>query len=477
MDGTVSVGGVTLRAEDDAVALEGSVQRPAKGKRILDAKVHALPAHWTREVRSVARRRNAPTPTTVVAWCGLLMRFGSVLVLGLLLSFLFGTTRVRHDTGLAYAPNLSSATPHETTTEDAGTALPLDRDTRRLLSPMPTHLFFLAQQIPRPPSSDWALGAFVFGVAGLLYILYRRAYRGRGAVSQGSSHDGGSVYVLSNPGHHNLVKIGCTTRGAEARAAELSSATGVPDEFEVEHEVEVTNPAAVEQAVHDRLADHKVNRDREFFEVTPQEARVTIDAVIDTPPSDLRRALGGALSIFLLLVTIALVTYHPADNTVVQSVPDPGAVMHLGSFFTLSPVQNALGLPGAWLAHALIPEFLGYLVLLPIGLLATCSYALLRGHSLRPLLPPTTLVLFGTLIAAAWIGWFEHALHAGPVGWMGEGSQSTGVVRWAGAAGLDLAEWLRTGLGPTGSLALLVAAAGGCVALLMAWWSRKEGSR
>lgn len=325
-------------------------------------------------------------------------------------------------------------------------------------------------------ASAWPLALFLVGIGALLWEIYRRAYKGRSATSTPPSdrHDGGSVYVLSNAGYDHLVKIGYTTRDASSRATELSADTGVPGDFEVEHEIAVTNPEAVEQAVHDRLAAQKVHRNREFFEATPQEARAAIDAVLRSSSSPLRRALGGALSLFSLLVMVALVTYHPVDDAVVQSMPGPEAAMHLGSPASLPPAQNALGLPGAWLAHALMPEFLGSLVLVPCGLLVLWGYALLRGRPLRPLLPPTSLVLFATLVAAGVLGWAGHALQSAPVGWNGGTGPSAGAARWAGAAGLDLGQWLRAELGPSGSLALLVSMAGASLALLIAWWRRTK---
>ena len=328
-----------------------------------------------------------------------------------------------------------------------------------------------------PTSSPWVLALFLVGLAALLWELYRSAYKGRRTASTlpDDRHDGGSVYVLSNSGYDHLVKIGYTTRDASSRAAELSSDTGVPGDFEVEHEVAVTNPEAVEQAVHDRLATQKVNRNREFFEVTPQEARAAIDAVLRSSRSPRRRTLGGTLSGLALLVGVALVTYHPADDAVVQSMPGPEAAMHLESPASLPPAQNALGLPGAWLAHALMPEFLGALVLVPCGLLVLWGYALLRGRSLGPLLPPTSLVLFATLVAAAVLGWAGHAVQSAPVGWNGETGPPAGVARWAGAAGLDLGHWLRSALGPSGSFALLVGMAGASLSLLTALWTRTNG--
>ena len=330
----------------------------------------------------------------------------------------------------------------------------------------------LAQQGGPPASPEWPIAVFALGVAGLLWGLYRRAYQNSSTPTVPSDgHDGGSVYVLSNPGHDNLVKIGYTTRDAATRARELSGETGVPGDFEVEYEIEVANPERVEQAAHDRLADRKSTEDREFFEVAPDTARAAINAVLGPPASAATRGLGGLLIGLTLLGVGALVTYHPADNTVARSV-SVEALVPLDPVSALSPVQNALGLPGAWFARVLIPEFLGYLVLFPAGLLATWGYALIRGRLLHPLFIPTTLILLATPVAAGLIGWVGHALRSAPVGWVGVAARPAGLHPWAGAVGLDLAGWLRAAAGPTEALSLLVGAVGGCVALLV-WWGRR----
>jgi hypothetical protein len=336
----------------------------------------------------------------------------------------------------------------------------------------------LAQQVSPSAPSTWPLALLAVGITALLWGLYRRAYKGRRMSSAAPSdrHDGGSVYVLSNAGYDRLVKIGYTTRDAAIRAEELSADTGVPGDFKVEHETEVAHPEAVERAVHDRLAAHKVNKDREFFEVGPDEAQRAIERVLGPEASIVRRGLGVLLGALGVLVALALVTYSPADNKIAQSIPALEAMTPLGGGPGLPPIQNALGLFGAWLAYVLVPEFLGHLTLVPVGLAALWGYALARGRSLRPLLVPTSLVLLGTLVAAASIGWAGHAPQSSPVGWAGSSPPPSGVVRWAGTVGLALADGLRAGLGSTGPLALLVVAAGGCVVLL-AWWIRPTTNR
>lgn len=70
-----------------------------------------------------------------------------------------------------------------------------------------------------------------------------------------------------------LIKIGYTTRTAEERANELyEGVTGVPKRFEVAHEHPCEDPRALEIAAHRKLAAHRINNDREFFEYPADEA-------------------------------------------------------------------------------------------------------------------------------------------------------------------------------------------------------------
>ena len=83
----------------------------------------------------------------------------------------------------------------------------------------------------------------------------------------------GHLYVLSNPGMPGLVKVGKTTRTAAARAAELSSGTGVPDAFVVEFESDkCADVSAAEKRAHTVLADLRTNQRREFFKCPVADA-------------------------------------------------------------------------------------------------------------------------------------------------------------------------------------------------------------
>lgn len=81
----------------------------------------------------------------------------------------------------------------------------------------------------------------------------------------------GLVYVLFNPHMPGLVKIGKTSRDANLRAAELSQHTGVPADFIVVFQQEVTDCDMVERLVHERLSERRLPN-REFFKVSVEEA-------------------------------------------------------------------------------------------------------------------------------------------------------------------------------------------------------------
>lgn len=81
----------------------------------------------------------------------------------------------------------------------------------------------------------------------------------------------GYVYVISNKSMPGLMKVGLTTRSPEKRAVELSG-TGSAYPATVEYSVRVPDAAAVERDAHRRLADCRVNRDREWFQCTRERA-------------------------------------------------------------------------------------------------------------------------------------------------------------------------------------------------------------
>lgn len=78
----------------------------------------------------------------------------------------------------------------------------------------------------------------------------------------------GYIYVLSNPSIPGKVKIGMTTRSPDERAAELSTATGIPTKFAVVFSLLVDDCEKAEKLVFSELESQglRTSPDREFFE-------------------------------------------------------------------------------------------------------------------------------------------------------------------------------------------------------------------
>ena len=84
----------------------------------------------------------------------------------------------------------------------------------------------------------------------------------------------GIVYVLTNPAMPKLVKIGKTGRGVETRLNDLYT-TGVPLPFECAYAARVEDMDKVEKAFHNAFGPYRVNPRREFFEIEPEQSRLS----------------------------------------------------------------------------------------------------------------------------------------------------------------------------------------------------------
>jgi len=86
-----------------------------------------------------------------------------------------------------------------------------------------------------------------------------------------------SIYVLENDSMPGLVKIGRTDRSTEDRVAELSAHTGVPTDFKIFRTFPVTDSLAAETIIHERLAEYRINKSREFFRISAELAASIIE--------------------------------------------------------------------------------------------------------------------------------------------------------------------------------------------------------
>ena len=85
------------------------------------------------------------------------------------------------------------------------------------------------------------------------------------------------VYVLSNPTLPNMLTIGYTRNHPEERAQQISSSTGVALPYKVEFAFHCFNGFDLEQQVHRKLKSYRVNNNREFFQISLEEAKKIIE--------------------------------------------------------------------------------------------------------------------------------------------------------------------------------------------------------
>jgi hypothetical protein len=100
--------------------------------------------------------------------------------------------------------------------------------------------------------------------------------------------DAGIVYVLQNPAMPTFVKIGITSSQNELpnRLRNLFNSS-VPLPFTCLAAYEVANYKKVEKALHEAFGNHRINPNREFFEIEPRRVIVLLETfgLRDVTPS------------------------------------------------------------------------------------------------------------------------------------------------------------------------------------------------
>ena len=88
------------------------------------------------------------------------------------------------------------------------------------------------------------------------------------------------VYVLTNPAMPGLVKIGFTSREDPSHRMDELHTTGVPLPFECFRALEVEDDEVgkrLEKALKQAFTKYRVNPNREFFELEPEEAAAVLE--------------------------------------------------------------------------------------------------------------------------------------------------------------------------------------------------------
>ena len=108
----------------------------------------------------------------------------------------------------------------------------------------------------------------------------------------------GFIYIMSNPSHPGLLKIGQTGKDPEERRKELGS-TGVVEDFVLEYRALSEDYESLEREIHRALASVRTNPKKEFFSISVPEAidkireiagsRIESDKVYYVSPEELQR--------------------------------------------------------------------------------------------------------------------------------------------------------------------------------------------
>ena len=85
------------------------------------------------------------------------------------------------------------------------------------------------------------------------------------------------VYILTNEGMPDLIKIGKSDKKIEARMKELSGQSGVPLPFECYYACEVDKTKDVEARLHFSFDAHRVNPKREFFRINAERVKMMLE--------------------------------------------------------------------------------------------------------------------------------------------------------------------------------------------------------
>ena len=85
------------------------------------------------------------------------------------------------------------------------------------------------------------------------------------------------LYVLTNPTMPGYVKIGFTDGTPEKRAEQLSKSTGVALPFDVAWAFHCYNAEQLEKEVHRHLDGQRIAGNREFFDISVNEAKDIIN--------------------------------------------------------------------------------------------------------------------------------------------------------------------------------------------------------
>lgn len=151
--------------------------------------------------------------------------------------------------------------------------------------------------------------------------------------------------------------------------------------------------------------------------------------------------LGLVLMALMTLTSLAVVSYHPGDITIL--VDTPFGELFVPSDIAAARIVNLLGFVGAYMAHVLVYVLFGYFsVILPV-LGFRYGWSLFRHQPLRNLGWATGYGIGAMVLAATFFGWIEKGFEPG-------------LDALTGVTGLAFASVLRNITGAVGSFIILL---------------------
>lgn len=102
-------------------------------------------------------------------------------------------------------------------------------------------------------------------------VLYYRFIGSNNDSNSPRNKFGGFIYVLTNDAYKNICKIGMTTNSPDKRLKQINNA-GVVEDWQLSYYIRTGRPYDFEQSIHLKLADIRNRVDREFFNISIQEA-------------------------------------------------------------------------------------------------------------------------------------------------------------------------------------------------------------
>jgi len=161
------------------------------------------------------------------------------------------------------------------------------------------------------------------------------------------------VYILTNQSMPDTIKIGITDN-LDRRVRELDN-TSTPLPFECYYAVEVENASLIEKKIHEGLDDKRVRQNREFFNVSPEQAKSILEIaetlggknvtpkedIVETPQDkqaldNARRKIGRYDYFGILGIPVGTILTFSKDNTITCEVADDKKVKFRDKITSLS---------------------------------------------------------------------------------------------------------------------------------------------